>query len=154
MANNYSLFSELIEGLTDDEKKWIWLMLSSTCPGEMEDADGFKAWREERGVREDDESDWFPSFEWKVRNEDNTLWLHSDESLDVEYLATFVQMFIKKFRPEFVFTATGADYCSKPRIGEFGGWWIAVSAKEIVYGGCHLEADKARERLTAELKAS
>ena len=50
-------------------------------------------------------------------NPDNVAWL--------------VQKFLKKFRPDQCWSLTYAATCSKPRVGEFGGGAVFVTADEI-----------------------
>lgn len=152
MANNYSQFSNGITKITSKEAIWIKDFLTTPCPNEEDDPKGFKAWRAEREIKEADDADWFPSFEWALEEKDTFLWLYASESADIDYLVSFVQAFFKKFRPKAVFTATGADTCSKLRIGEFGGWWIAVSAKKVLYGNTYSAADAAAKKLLAAIK--
>lgn len=152
MANNYSQFSTGISKITPKEAAWIRDYLKTPCPNEMEDPTGFLTWRAEREIKEADDADWFPSFEWALEEKDTFLWLYAYESADIDHLVSFVQAFLKKFRPKAVFTATGAETCSKLRIGEFGGWWIAVSAKKVLYGNTYSAAEAAAKKLRAAIE--
>ena len=42
-----------------------------------------------------------------------------------------VQKFLKRFRPDQWWSLTYAATCSKPRVGEFGGGAVFVTADEI-----------------------
>jgi hypothetical protein len=116
MANNYMDFSEMIGGLTTAEKAWI----------EKEIRAGSELFP-------DPEEEEYLHFEHKI-DRDNW-WLYSEESFDPDQLATAVQAFLATFRPDQYFTMTWAEYCSKPRIGEFGGGWMVVTADDVKMGG-------------------
>ena len=166
MANNYCVFSEVIGGITDEEKKWVSKFLTSPedweCegPGLNPDDDDFEEkqladWMEFHGFDQSNidrleyELDYWPNFQWSFEPETahtkttdngrhiyektgkNELWLRSEEGFDVDNLILFVTKFHKKFRPEGVFQATWADYCSKPRIGEFGGGAVVVYGEKV-----------------------
>lgn len=117
MANNYLFFSEEITNLTPEETEWIETELAKE-PEKPEDYDDL------------------PDFEWKVcSNPDGThsLWLYSEEYSDPAQVAGFVQAFLKKFRPTGYFELQWAETCSKPRIGEFGGGAVFVTATDVDY---------------------
>ncbi len=120
MANNYLEFSEAIDDLTEDEKRW-WeneqLLVQERMDKDGED--GYDAWSDERNCQDFD-------------IEGDSIWFHADESGDVEKVADIVQRFFKGFRPHAIFTLTWAAYCSKPRIGEFHGGAVVVTADEVI----------------------
>jgi len=126
MANNYLQFSEMITKLTPDETKW-W-------------ADKIKAEDELRersnsGEATEDEEEYICSGELHIdfENDGKNVWLHGDEFGSVDRLAAVVQAFLIACRPKSCFSATWAEYCSKPRIGEFGGGGVFVTATDIQY---------------------
>lgn len=131
MANNYSQFSEMIEGLTPEEAEWIETVLGL----DFNEEDDLEQLKKELALEGDHDFDMWPYFEWKTEGANKcSLWLYCEEGLNEEHLTWFVQAFINKFRPDFIFSATGAATCSKPRVGEFGGWWLVIS-KDAVEGG-------------------
>lgn len=142
MANNYCQFSEMLELDNEEQADWCKRELAGALSREDAPADlqseewqkWLEGWCKERGVDEQDADCW-PGFDWQVERDANGkptgLWVHDDgESGNLEMLASFVQMFLKKFRPEDCWSLTWADFCSKPRIGEFGGGGIFVTAKK------------------------
>ena len=154
MANNYSQFSEGFD-VTEEEAKWINDFLCAECPHPDEEPEKYKSWCEERTLKEGDDPDYFPGFQYDLENKDSTfLWLYAAEGCDTDYLATFVQAFLKKFRPKDVLTFTGASYCSKLRLGEFGGWWLAVSANEIAAGNTWDDARDVAKLMVKKLGAT
>lgn len=145
MANNYSQFSETIEGLTAEETAWINTVLKLDANDLDDDGTGGERSQlmSELSLEGDHDLDMWPCFEWAIQGkEEPYLWLHSEEGHLDEHLIWFVQAFINKFRPDFIFSVTGSATCSKPRIGEFGGWWLVIS-KDDVQGGNTWDAAKA-----------
>ncbi len=59
------------------------------------------------------------------------LWLYTDDYGNPGTVAHLVQKFLKKFRPQDCWSLTYATTCSKPRVGEFGGGAVFVTAGEI-----------------------
>jgi hypothetical protein len=141
LADNYLQFSEMIENLTPEEKVWL-----ENIPdrGDYEDNpkyDDGEAWLKAFGAALvdygldvasiEDTLDMFPYFEYST--DDDDFWVYTEESADPAHVACVVQAFIKKFRPDMVFTLTWAEACSKPRVGEFGGGAVLVSAQHIQF---------------------
>jgi len=164
MADFYLEFSEAISGIPEEELAWIKAIPDR---GDFEDStlwddeDWKPAYAEklkEHGidVQEflDDESiDTFPHFCWEAEKGGNW-WIstHGDESGAPAHVAWVVQAFIKKFRPDFVFTLTWCEYCSKPRIGTFGGGWVAVNKDEKLFGNTWQDADEKAKALQDKKK--
>jgi hypothetical protein len=71
--------------------------------------------------------------EWTA---DGDLWFHS-EGVNTDKIAYFMQQFLKQWHPTGCWSMTYAEYCSKPRIGEFGGGAIFVTATEIKWLNAH-----------------
>jgi hypothetical protein len=117
MANNYTLFSEVLPNLTDEEAQWLKEQLETGL--------------EDSGVLHqfdtDDEPDGWGRY----------LWLYADESADLEQVAIFVQKFLRQFRPDQYWSLTFATTCSKPRVGEFSGGALFVTANDIKWQGSH-----------------
>ena len=132
MANNYTQFSEVIPRLTPDEEAWIREQLDS---GAMQD----ESRRSQLAWKPEFEDIDYVTFEWSVEDDNDEdvdscgrhLWLHSDESGSPIDVAAFVQAFLKKFRPDQSFALTWADTCSKPRVGEFSGGALFITAHAV-----------------------
>ena len=43
-----------------------------------------------------------------------------------------MQAYIRKFRPDYIFTLSAACFCSKPRINEFGGFGLVITKDEAL----------------------
>ena len=152
MANNYLEFSEVLTQLSEEEAAWLKNQLEIVfvfgdkeyAEGELpeglaeKDADwvGCRAYRD----MEDYEPDLYEGvgFAHKLYEKDaddrtnwgRHLWVYADESGDVDRVVHLVQKFLKKFRPDQCWSLTYATTCSKPRVGEFGGGAVFVTAKE------------------------
>lgn len=113
MANNYLAFSEIIDKLTDDEIKW-WS-------------------RELKEIQQTEDSEYELCHDAEIDIQERLIWFHADEFGDIESVAEIVKKFLKAMRPNEYFMLTWACWCSKPRIGEFDGGAIFVTASEIKY---------------------
>lgn len=111
MANNYLEFSETIEHLTVEEIDW-W----------SEDATDI-------GSNCDDTV----CHDYEIDTNRRSVWFHAEECGNVDAVSLVVHEFLKKFRTDDYFELEWACWCSKPRIGEFYGGGIFVTAKEIRY---------------------
>lgn len=104
MAQNCTLFSQVIENLTSEESEWWKARLDS----EQASEDGCVC---------------------EVAFEGGYICLYAYEHGDLERLAGCVQDFLAKFRPRDCFGLTFAFTCSKPRPDEFGGGAVFVTAR-------------------------
>lgn len=155
MANNYMQFSEIIQALSEEEAAWV----NQVCGLDASrDEDLQKICRllglDENTYGAEALQAW-PDFgcDVEVRQPGpNDLWLYSEEYANIDHLIWFVQAFLRKFRPNMVFTCSGADTCSKLRVGEFGGWWVAISANEMQSGSTYAAAKLAAAKLQKRLK--
>jgi hypothetical protein len=124
MADNFRKFSELIDNITAGERAWIREVLN--CGSDL------MAVLKTAGINTKAvEPEWWPGFEWELREIDGDLWLYSEESGCMEHVAEFVRAFLANFRPKSCWSLTWADTCSNPRIGEFSGGGMFVTATRI-----------------------
>jgi hypothetical protein len=151
LANNYLQFSEVIQQLTPAEERWLNEQLSFVyvfdgeeldeehLPGTKhpEDADyrGCRAFSDmEDADSGDDDAGFEHAFgtdEGGPENWGRHLWIYAEEGGDVERVAHLVQKFLKKFRPDECWSLSYSTTCSKPRVGEFGGGAVFVTANDI-----------------------
>lgn len=155
MADYYSQFSEGIDGITEKEAEWIQAFLEKEYPADPSLEKERKEWLDARFLNKDEDYlDIWPHFEWEI--EKGTaglyLWLRSDESFSEDHLAGFLRAFLKKFRPKGVVTINVAGTCSKPRVGEFGGSWMAISADHAEFGDTWNSARVAAEKMLEKMK--
>ena len=130
MANNYVEFSETLTIESEEERKWV-LDILDRCEkymvcGEVEGEPPKDLPKEAISMMQD----WgCIGFRWEA--EDDYIWFYSEESGDTAVLEHIVQAFLKKFHPRRCWYVEGAYRCSKPRIGEFGGYAVFVTANDI-----------------------
>jgi len=154
MADHYTQFSEMIEGITPEQAEWIETVLGfdtddpkfgaeDTALAALGDLLGLKL----EEVKERD-LEWWPGFEWQVKGaEECSLWMHCDEGFQESCLIAFIQAYFRKFDPEGVFKASMAHTCSKPRLNEFGGGWLVITKDEVKAGNTWDAADDALKEL-------
>ena len=143
MANNYSQFSERIEDITSDEAKWIRDVLHFDT---SEDEDLTELCKQLGIPNGYDFDGMWPHFDCQLEDEGEnklSLWLYCEEGYTEDHLTMFLQAFIRRFRPDYIMSITGSSTCSKPRIGEFGGWWLVVSKDEVLGGNSWGAAEDA-----------
>ena len=147
MADNYLQFSEKLDNLTANETAWLEEQLQPIVVfGDREFADGDPAiatlpgdpdFTGPRFLRDNPnfDSSWdVLGFEAAFHDDGDPpahyLWLHADYG-NPDHVAWLVQKFLKQFRPDQCWSLTYAGTCSKPRIGEFGGGAVFVTANKI-----------------------
>lgn len=118
MPNNYLEFSETIENLKLCEIEW-W---------EKKAREVSVAYEKDPDSAYDDRT---ACIDFSVDKEKKRVWFHADENGDPYKVGCVVQQFLKLFRANEYFSLTWACWCSKPRIGEFDGGAIFVTADEI-----------------------
>ena len=130
MADNYQLFSEIIPTLTQGERAWAERVLG--CTQQPDGPDDAAKILKEAGVDMDavDLDEW-PGFQWSIDSPDSELWLYGEEFGNVSHVAEFVRAFLARFRPAACWHLTWAETCSRPRIGEFGGGAVFVTASAV-----------------------
>ena len=102
-----------------------------------------------RGYPGYDPDDEWTGFQWAFDADDGPwaehLWLHAEEYGEVDRVADLVQKFLKQFRPQECWSLGYAVSCSKPRVGEFGGGAVFVTARGVSWDStdCFLEKKRA-----------
>ncbi len=150
MADHYLSFSEVLPLLTDAEMAWLREQLRTVCVfGGLEypaddlpkgfdehDADwiGWRAFRD-MGAYDPDGGEG-AGFEYHFREGGGSdwgrhLWLFAEEAGYLDRVAHLVQKFLQVHRPDQSWSLTYATTCSKPRVGEFGGGALFVTADEV-----------------------
>lgn len=152
MANSYTQFSEEIEDITSEEAKWIDEVLRFDYSESEEDGPAIARLARLLGRKKkelgDVDLDCWPGFEWSTKGaEKGTLWLYCEEGFQEGNLVIFIQSFIRKFRPDYVFKMSAACFCDKMRLGEFGGIWLAISKDQVEAGNTWDAAQAALEAL-------
>ena len=133
MADNYVLFSQVVPRLTAAERAWAERTLGCGGRGdELQHEPDLARALHDAGIRTRhvDPDDW-PGFAWELTRPGNDLWLYSSESGNPVHAGEFVRALLARFRPRDCWTLTWAETCSRPRVGEFGGGGLFVTARSI-----------------------
>lgn len=118
MANNYFQFCEKLEGLKVKEMSWLRTeYVKRTDPTDGQDYV--------------DRDETHGDFQLDVERENKVAYVFAEESGNVDHAAEFIQLFLKKFRPNGCFTIGWSYSCSSPRPGEFGGGRVFITAKSM-----------------------
>ncbi|HEY5314382.1 MAG TPA: hypothetical protein VIK18_17750 [Pirellulales bacterium] len=145
MANNYLQFSEILDGLTEAEHRWLQEQLetilvfgdreyaSQNLPENLSEDDA--TWTGLRVLRDfPDEEGCETDFEFAFCAEPDTgrqVWLFAEEGGDPGQVGHLVQQFLRQFRPDQCWSLTYATTCSKLRLGEFSGGALFVTADTV-----------------------
>lgn len=126
MANNYVSFCEELPIHNQDERDW-WQHVLSFDPDDHDDpTTQFELVSGVKRVKFD-----YGGLEVQADLEDDKVILYSDDYGDVDLTAMLVQAFLRRFDPTKNFILRYAAYCSKTRVGEFGGGALVVTAQRI-----------------------
>ena len=163
MADNYLQFSEVLANLTEPEEAWLEEQLQpirvfgdkeypeDAVPAELADTEA--DWSGIRFLRDnpDHDPDWdVLGFEYHFHDDNDPggggrhLWLYAEDSGNADNVAWLVHKFLKQFRPGQCWSLTYAATCSKPRVGEFGGGALIVTADEIKWQNAYSFIEEQR----------
>ena len=124
MADNYLQFSERLDLATSAEADWLRHEL------EEDPETGRPRFLLDFPDPEDADSCGF-EYEFREEPEDRHLWIYAEDTGTLEHVAHLVQKFLKRFHPDQCWSLSYATTCSKPRVGQFGGGAVFVTADEI-----------------------
>jgi hypothetical protein len=134
MADNYSQTSFMVPTKNDEQRDWIVATLEGVDKLLAGDGSAATNLHEEvissatdRGY--DFEDGYTPS--WRV--EDDGIWIYAAESISVDLMVVILQAYLKKFHPNSFIGFQWADTCSKPRLDEFGGGAVYISADDVEF---------------------
>ncbi|MBD3260567.1 MAG: hypothetical protein GF334_02645 [Candidatus Altiarchaeales archaeon] len=137
MANKYPLFSEQLQIQSKEEKEWAERLLDRMAElaegGPYEDEEGIL--KPENPAEAHAVSQGFVGCGWDLcyTVSDDCVWFYAEEGGDISYVGHFVQEYFKQWKPDGIFSLTYSETCSRPRVGEFGGGAMVVTANEIRY---------------------
>jgi hypothetical protein len=176
MAENWLQFSEVISQLTPNEESWLrtqlqWIAVQDGREIEVDDqgldgaVDG--QWVGPRFLRdyEDEAEDYDPScgelgFQFDFHDDHDTpdgwgrhLWLYAEDGGEPNHAAWLVRKFLRRFRPDQCWSLTWSTSCSKPRVGEFGGGAVFVTATAIRWQNAYDFVERLREVFSARAAA-
>ena len=130
MADNYVLFSESIPVLSRQEQDWVRRLLAP-------EGDGPPDWLAFSLHADAIDLDDWPGFQWEIQLPTQDLWLYAGESGNVLHVGEFVRALLSRFRPSECWHLSWAETCSKPRLGEFGGGGLFVTASSVQSWSAH-----------------
>jgi hypothetical protein len=178
VADNWLQFSEVIPNLTAEQEEWLNHQLEGIAivdgkeyPNELGE-EKIKVGRKKiaankaefagcRAYRDMKDYDFCMQgstvgfqYEFDDDRDSNTnwgrhMWLYAEEGAELDLVAHLVQKFLRKFRPKECWSLTYATTCSKPRVGEFGGGAVFVTAAEIKYENAYGFIDQQRTEFAA-----
>jgi len=124
MANNYGQFSFTVPCPSTEAKDWLVKILGMDPEDDPENA----LILEEIGF--DVEYLSLPSWEYHVEPEGGVFWFHGDEGV-VDGFDELLQRYVRMFMPNGSIGYGVAWTCSKPRVGEFGGVAVFITAQDV-----------------------
>lgn len=148
MANNYLTFSECIPDISEEEAAFVRECLLWEPPynddHELPEDFEWPAWYDQdaEGV----------GFDAHIDKKDKAVYFSAEEYGNVDTLAAMVHELITKFRPDFVFSLTYSETCSKLRLGEFGGGAIVVSKYGTDFINAHGWASEREAQIRKRLQ--
>jgi len=168
MADNYTQFSDVVGNLTAEEAAWweeqlkqISVINGKEVPLENPDDPrlftgetyrGYRLWfNPDKTPTIDVDDPSYLGFESELMDDADAdgsgrhLWIYAEVSGEPELVGLAVQKFLKKFRPDQCWSLTYSASCSKPRVGEFGGGAVFVTADDIKWENAY-DFIAARER--------
>ena len=142
MADYYNQFSEVVENLTPDEIYFFEIVLDiARIPEELKKQFDPETWS------------WPPcAHEFEKFDTTTNLWLHSEENFNLEGVANLIQHFLKNFRPKHCFALTWAATCSRPRVGEFSGGGVFITAEKQKWHSAYDFISKCNRRFEKKKK--
>ena len=81
-----------------------------------------------------------------------TIWVHSEDSGDLEYTADLAQAFLKRFELDLVVAFQWAHTCSKPLLDAFAGGAVVISRRTTIWFDTGSLLEKAMAAETARLR--
>jgi hypothetical protein len=146
MADSYLQFSAVLTDLSPQETSWlksqleIVYVLDGKEGADPADATwiGCRAYRDMGDYDPDfgEDGGFAYSFSEDVDDTVDVDWgpylrMYSEEHACVDRVAHLARKFLREFRPDRCWSLTYAITCSKPRVGEFGGGAVFVTATDV-----------------------
>lgn len=134
MADYHLQFSEIITG-SKKEIEWLATLMDNisayTLEQEIDIADQHDKIFVESLKDQDSCLGLCLGFDFSIQ--DDGLWVSSMDYGSPEVLSEIVQYYLRKFGHKEKWVLRWSSSCSKPRVGEFGGGAVIVSADKIEY---------------------
>ena len=154
MANNYTLFSEALSLHTFEQRRW-WDDTLKRCEEIVDSPDDEHTPSGNLSVAIVKALiDWgYLGFQHEIYHDH--IVFYSEDTGGVGVVGLLVQRFLREFDPYGCWALTWAESCSKPRIGEFSGGGMFVTARNISFqysGGWTQRMIRAHEKRMATKK--
>lgn len=144
MANNYLSYSVAVPVNTSEE--FGWLQTHTTIDPDLLEEEELEKMSELFGIEKEEMFDWgWPPGEVDV--ETDVAYFYSEEGANVENVSLFISAFLREHGRDDTVIIEWAEYCSKPRPGEFGGGASVVNANGYRIGGTRRLAKILEEEL-------
>jgi hypothetical protein len=135
MANNNTHFSEMLTGVTKEEADWVCVLAKALRDYEDEPSPGDIGVEAKRILDSVGSNSYSVTCEVQASSISGELsvWLHDDAGSSDPFIAgQLVQSLFRRFNhTDRRFVIQFAEVCDKPRVGEFGGGIIAVTAESV-----------------------
>lgn len=137
MSNNYTQLCSYTEVFTKEEAEYIndfYLELTS-----IDEIIPEKFWNDYKKLKDELQEEFENGFDDNyginifLDPDDNSLCYIIEESGNIEWLAQFLQYFLKKFNKTDIIIFEYSNTCSKMRFNEFGGGAVRISKDDIFY---------------------
>ena len=130
MADYYTKFSFVIPLESEDEKRWVREVLHAA--DSLEDS-CFEVYTRAPKFFDHIVAQGCHGNAWAIQSQKGSkhVWIHHDESGDVDAAALFAQVYLKRFHPDQVIAFEWSNDCSKGRLNAFGGGACVVTTKKI-----------------------
>jgi len=171
MADMYTEFSEVIPNITTEEEAWLKNQLEivyifgeeeytdATLPKDRssDEADwvGCRAFRDLEGYDCSAGADAGFQFEFCDSDAEDVgrhMWLYAQDWGYVDNVIHLVRKFLSECRPDDCWSLTWSTTCSKPKIGEFGGGAVFVTAEHVEHQDAWAFVEKQREAFNAAVE--
>ncbi len=96
--------------------------------------------------------DGVPCIEITHDENEETAWVRSEDSGDVDYTVDLVQAFLKRFELDLVVSFQWANTCSRPRPNAFGGGAVVISRRDAIWFNTGTLLEHAAKIETERLK--
>jgi hypothetical protein len=134
MADNYSQTSFMVPTKNDEQRDWLVAVFGGMDRVQAGDGSAAANLHEEViSIAIDREYDFENGYTPNWRVENDGIWVHADESIDVDLMVVILQAYLKKFHPNSSIGFQWADTCSKPRLDEFGGGAVYIAADDAAF---------------------
>lgn len=147
MANNSTQFSEMLVLESEAEIEWVREFLQEYPYDEGVSEAEERKWCKVRGIEPGigDEECW-PGFGYQIDADGKDLWIHSEDSGNIENVVNFITRYLQKFHQDKCWSMSWADTCDRPRVGEFGGGAVFVTAKRVSWVNTYSWMHRQREQ--------